>query len=64
MIRLEIKQYNMILTENLPKISSLQSAKVDQSEYQNIIFFILHAKFTHYPLGKAFKNKHKERLVL
>ena len=64
MIRLEMKQYNMILTENLPKISSLQSGKVDKSEYQNKIFIILHAKFIHYPLGKAFKNKHKERLIL
>ena len=33
MIRLEMKNYNTILTEKLHKISALSSGRIDQYEY-------------------------------
>ena len=33
MIRLEMKNYNTILKEKLPKISALSSGRIDQYEY-------------------------------
>ena len=66
MIRLEMKNCNMILTE-AAKISALSSGKIDKYEYftgAEILSFnqkqiIEQAKFTYYPLGKAFKRQVK-----
>ena len=66
MIRLEVKNCNMILTE-AAKISALSSGKIDKYEYftgAEILPFnqkqiIEQAKFTYYPLGKAFKRQVK-----
>ena len=66
MIRLEVKNCNMILTEAV-KISALSSGKIDKYKYctgAEILPFnqkqiIEEAKFTYYPLGKAFKRQIK-----
>ena len=64
MIRLEMKNYNMILTQKLPK-SALLSNKVGKYEYltgeeilpSNQKQIIEQAKFTYSPLGKAFEKQ-------
>ena len=66
MIKLEIKNYNMILTETA-KISVLSSGKIDKYEFltgEEILpsdqsRIIEQAKFTYSPLGKAFKKTNK-----
>ena len=37
MIRLEMKNYYMILTENTAKVSVLSSGKIDKYEYEYLI---------------------------
>ena len=65
MIRLEMKNYNMILIEKLPK-QVLLSSKIDKYEYltgeemllpSNKKQIIEQAKFTHSPQGKAFEKQ-------
>ena len=63
-IRLEMKNYNMILIE---KISALSSGKIDKYEYltdEEILpskkqQIIEQAKFNYSPLGKAFEKQTK-----
>ena len=65
-IRLEIKNYNMILIE-AAKISALSSGKIDKYEYlngeeilpSNKQEIIEQAKFTYSPLGKALEKQTK-----
>ena len=65
-IRLEIKNYNMILIE-AAKISALSSGKIDKYEYlngeeilpSNKQQIIEQAKFTYSPLGKALEKQTK-----
>ena len=70
MIKLEMKNYNVILIEKLPKYQSDHQAKlIDKYEYltgedilpsnQKIIIIIKQAKFTYSPLGKAFEKQIK-----
>ena len=67
MIRLEMKNYNMILTEKLPKYKFLSLGKIDSYEYltgneilsSNQQQIIEQAKFTYSPLGKAFEKQIK-----
>ena len=67
MSRLEIKNYNMILTEKLPNLSALSSNKSNKYKYltgeeilpSNQKQMIEQAKFTYSPLGKAFKKQIK-----
>ena len=67
MIRLEMKNYNMILTEKLPKYKLLSLGKIDSYEYltgneilsSNQQQIIEQAKFTYSPLGKAFEKQIK-----
>ena len=65
MIRLEMKNYNMILIEKLPK-QVLLSSKIDKYEYltgeemllpSNKKQIIEQAKFTYSPQGKAFEKQ-------
>ena len=66
-IRLEIKNYNMILKERLQKRSALSSGKIDKYEYvtgEEVLRLkqqqiIEQAKFTYSPLGKAFEKQTK-----
>ena len=66
MIRLEMRNYNMILIE-AAKISALSSSKVRKYEYltgedilpSNQQQIIEQAKFTYSPLGKAFEKQIK-----
>ena len=65
MIKLEMKNYNMILREKLAFSSSkinkyeyLTSEKVFPSNQKQIIE---QAKFTYFPLGKAFKEQKKKK---
>ena len=66
MIKLEMKNYNTILTE-ATKISALSSGKIDKYEYltgekilpSNQQQIIEQAKFTYSPLGKAFEKQTK-----
>ena len=58
MIKLEMKNYDMILTEKQQKYQHYLSVKLinlpsDQSR------IIEQAKFTYYPLGKAFERQTK-----
>ena len=67
MIRLQMKNYNMMLTEKLHRISVSSSGRIDKYEYltgeetlpsnQNQI--TEQAKFTYSPLGKAFEKTSK-----
>ena len=65
-IRLEMKNYNMILIEKL-QISALSSGKIDKYEYltdeeilhSNQQQIIEQAKFTYSPLRKAFEKQAK-----
>ena len=65
-IRLEMKNYNMILIE-AAKISALSSGKTDKYEYltsgeilaSNQQQIIEQAKFAYSPLGKAFEKEIK-----
>ena len=67
MIILEMKNYNMILTEKLQKISALSSGKIDKYEYlagkeilsSNQIQILEQAKFAYSPLGKTFEKQIK-----
>ena len=67
MIRLEMKNYNMILTEKQKKISPLSSGKIDKDEFltgeeilpPNQRRVIEPAKFPYSPLGKAFEKETK-----
>ena len=67
MIRLEMKNYNMILTEKLPKYKFLSLGKIDSYEYltgneilsSNQQQIIEQAKFTYSLLGKAFEKQIK-----
>ena len=61
MIRLKMKNYNMTLTEKLPKYQpyhqvKLISMNILPSSQEQIIE---QAKFTYYPLGKAFEKQIK-----
>ena len=66
-IRLEMKNYDMILIERLQKISALSSDKIDKYEYltgEEILLstqqqIIEQAKFTYSPLGKAVEKQTK-----
>ena len=66
MIKLEMKNYNTILTE-ATKISALSSGKIDKDEYHtgekilpsNQQQIIEQARFTYSPLGKAFEKQTK-----
>ena len=68
MMKLEMKHYNMILTERKKKISPLSSGKINKYECltsEEILpsdksRMIEQAKFTYAPLGKAFKKKQKQ----
>ena len=68
MIRLDMKNYNMILTEKLPKYQLYHQGKVDKYEYltgKEILPFnqqqvIEQAKFTYPPLGKSFSKTNKK----
>ena len=65
MIKLNMKNYNMILTEKQQKISTWSTVKVDKYEYlagekilpsdQNRV--TEQAKFTYSPLRKAFEKQ-------
>ena len=65
MTKLEMKKYNMILTEKQRKILVLSSGTIDEYEIltgeeilpSDQVRIIGQAKFTYSPLGKAFKNK-------
>ena len=66
MIRLEMKNYNMILIEKQPKYQPYHQAKlISMNIYltgeeilpSNQKQIIEQAKFTYSPLGKAYKNK-------
>ena len=65
MIRLKMKNYNTILIEKQPKYRLLSSRKIHKHEYltgkdtlpSNQQQIIEQAKFTYFPLGKAFENK-------
>ena len=67
MIRLEMKNYNMILIEKQPKISALSSGKIDKYKYitgkdilrLNPQQIIEQARFTYSPLGKALERQIK-----
>ena len=67
MIRLELRNYNMILTEKQKKKSALSSAKIDKHEYltgEEILppgqkRLIDQAKFTYSSLAKAFEKQIK-----
>ena len=64
MMRLEMKNYNMILIEKQAKISALPSGKIHKYEYltgEEILPFnqqqiIEQSKFTHSLLGKSFEK--------
>ena len=58
MIRLEMKNYNMILTDKLPKYQPYRQAKIDKYEYLTVEI-LKQAKFTYSPLGKAFEKQEK-----
>ena len=66
MIRLEMKNYNMILSE-AAKISSLTSGKIHKYQYlsgedispSNQQLIIEQARSTYSPLGKAFEKQIK-----
>ena len=66
-IRLEMKNYIMILTENQQKISALSSGKIDKYEYltgEEILSsdqrrVIKQGKFTYSLLGKVFEKQTK-----
>ena len=63
-----MKNYNMILTEKLPKYQLYHQGKVDKYEYltgKEILPFnqqqvIEQAKFTYPPLGKSFSKTNKK----
>ena len=65
MTKLEMKKYNMILTEKQRKVLALSSGTIDEYEIltgeeilpSDQVRIIGQAKFTYSPLGKAFKNK-------
>ena len=67
MIRLEMKNYDLILIEKQLKISALSSGKILKYEYltgkdilpSNQQKKIEQAKFTYSPLGKAFEKQVK-----
>ena len=67
MIRLEMKNYNMILNREAAKISALSSGKIHKYEYltgEDILLsnqqqIIEQAKFTYSLLGKAFEKQIK-----
>ena len=67
MIRLEMKNCNMILIEQQAKISALPSGKIHKYEYltgeeilpSNQQQIIEQARFTYSPLGKAFEKQIK-----
>ena len=69
-IRLEIKNYNMILTEKRQKISALSSGKIDKYEYStggkilpsNHGQIIEQAKFAYSPLGKPFEKQTEKQV--
>ena len=59
-IRLEMKNYNIILIERLQKYQlyeNLNGKEILPSNQQQII---KQAKFTYFLLGKAFENKQKQ----
>ena len=66
MIRLKLKNYNMILKKRQQK-SALSSSKIDKYEYltgEEILpsdqrRVIEQAKFSYFPLGKAFEKQTK-----
>ena len=63
MIRLEMKNYNMMLTE-AAKISALSSGKIDKYKYPSVEEMLPpdqsrktdQAKFAYFPLGKPFEK--------
>ena len=65
--RLEIKNFNMILTERLQKYQLYHQVKFEKYEYltgeeilpSNQQQIIEEAKFTYSPLGKAFEKQTK-----
>ena len=67
MIRLEMKNYNMILNREAAKISALSSGKIHKYEYfmsEDVLPFnqqqiIEQAKFTYSLLGKDFEKQIK-----
>ena len=67
MIRLEMKNYSMILTEKQPKYQPYHQAKLISMKYvtgeyilpSNQQQIIEQAKFTYSPLGKAFEKQIK-----
>ena len=71
MIRLEMRNYNRILTEKLQKISVLSSEVIDKFKYlngeeilpSNQWQMIKQAKLAYSPLEKNKKNKQTEKQV-
>ena len=67
MIRLEIKNCNMILRKKQQKISALSSEKIDQHKYVTVekilpfdrIRVIEQTKFTYSPFKKSFRKTNK-----
>ena len=62
MVRLEMKNYNMILIENLPKYQLYHQAKLITSKDilpSNQQQIIGQAKYTYSPLGKTFEKRIK-----
>ena len=66
MIRLEMKDYNMILTEKQQKYQHYHQVKVIKVNILQVKKYCLlikdkteQAKFTYFPLGKAFKKQKK-----
>ena len=65
MIRLEMKNYNMILIEKQPKYRLLSSLEIHKHEYltgedilpSNQQQIVKQARFTYSPLGKAFEKQ-------